>query len=280
MSLERIAIALVLATLTLSTRSVVAAERVSPTGTTASRAQALLDSAARDDKYAFLLFYKSDDATAQAMLKTVRGELAGRQDEAVFGTVSLASPAEQAVATRFDITRAPMPLLLAVAPNGAVTGIFSKKITAANIDDCFVTPAMTRCMKALQAGKIVMVCVQPTPKATLPAGVVDLQNDADFKDRIATTTFQAGDEAEAPFLAQAELAPAKIKSTTTILLAPPGVLVGTFPAATTADEFAAALHKAGKCCDDPNCKHNQGAKAGATKQSGTRQAKQGGATRN
>jgi hypothetical protein len=42
-----------------------------------------------------------------------------------------------------------------------------------------------------------------------------------------------------------------------VVLAPPGVLVGKFPASATSDQIGAALHAAGKCCNDPNCKHNQ-----------------------
>ena len=287
MSAGKFASVVVLAVSLLSSRSTYAADAAAPTAAQTSRAQALLDSAESDGKYTFLVFYKADDAAAQTMLKTVKTELAKKQGAALLGTVSLANPAEQVVIKRFDVARAPMPLLLAVAPNGAVTGMFSKKIAANRVADCFVTPTMTHCMKALQQGKIVMVCVQTTSEATLPSGVVDLQNDPDFTDRVAALTLQADDEDEAPFLAQADLAPAKLKGTTTIVLAPPGVLVGTYASTTTSDEFAAALHEAGKCCNDQNCKHNHGAKAkgaakaGAAKPSGARQAKQGAsATRN
>ena len=54
-----------------------------------------------------------------------------------------------------------------------------------------------------------------------------------------------------------EIDPAAFSGSTVVVLAPPGVLVGKFPATATAAEIAAKLHAAGKCCDDPNCKHNQ-----------------------
>jgi hypothetical protein len=38
------------------------------------------------------------------------------------------------------------------------------------------------------------------------------------------------------------------------------VLVGKFGPGASKDEIAAALAKAGKCCDDENCRHVQGAK--------------------
>ena len=40
-------------------------------------------------------------------------------------------------------------------------------------------------------------------------------------------------------------------------MAPPGVLVGKFTANVTMNEITTKLHAAGKCCDDPNCKHNK-----------------------
>jgi hypothetical protein len=39
-------------------------------------------------------------------------------------------------------------------------------------------------------------------------------------------------------------------------MAPPGVMVGMFPATASLGELAAALAAASKCCEDPNCKHH------------------------
>ena len=41
-----------------------------------------------------------------------------------------------------------------------------------------------------------------------------------------------------------------------IFMAPPGALVGRFAASASKEDLARALHAAGKCCSDPNCKHN------------------------
>ena len=54
-----------------------------------------------------------------------------------------------------------------------------------------------------------------------------------------------------------QLDPASVTSTTITMLAPPGVLIGKFGPKATKDEMASALAKAGKCCDDPNCKHHE-----------------------
>ena len=142
-------------------------------------------------------------------------------------------------------------------------------MTTEQLLDAFVTPTMMVVMKSLQAGKLALVTVQGSAKGPAPVALKDFQADPHFKDRLVAISLQAADPLETKFLSQMQLDP-KTKSTHTVLLAPPGVLVGKFDAATSKDEIAAALAKAGKCCDDPNCKHHQHAPANAAPRSATK----------
>jgi hypothetical protein len=112
-------------------------------------------------------------------------------------------------------------------------------------------------MKAMQDGKIVLVCVQSTPQSTTPPAVLEFQADPDFKNRIATVDFDPQDPAEGDFLKQLTMDAANSEKIATVMLAPPGVLVGKYQASATQSQIAAELHAAGKCCDDPNCKHHK-----------------------
>ena len=47
--------------------------------------------------------------------------------------------------------------------------MFAQKLTAEGIENALATPTMTHCMKSLQAGKLVFVCVQGSAKAPAPA---------------------------------------------------------------------------------------------------------------
>lgn len=223
----------------------------------ASQAEATLEQAASEGKYTFLVFYKTNDAATQTMAATLKERLAIRADSAKSAYVQVGQPADKALVDRFDVSRAPMPMTIAVAPNGAITGMFAQKLTAEGIENSFVTPTMTNCMKSLQAGKLVFVTVQGSAKAPAPASLKDFQADPHFKDRLVTFSLLAADPAEGKFLKQMQIDAAKTTGTTTVLLAPPGVMVGKFDAFTSKDDIAAALAKAGKCCDDPNCKHHQ-----------------------
>lgn len=223
---------------------------------TRSPGEQALDRAAEDGAFAFLLICKTKDAASQAMSKALQSGLANRTEPNVVVMVLASDPREAALVERFGVSRAPLPMALAVAPNGAITGVFHQQITPQAIDQALVTPTMTRCMKSLQDGKLVLVCVKSSERTATPKAVDDFGTDEHFRDRVRFESFVVTDPAERKFLDEMELDPASVATATTILLAPPGVLVGKFSADTSFDTIAAELAKAGKCCDDPNCKHH------------------------
>ena len=117
----------------------------------ASQAEATLEQATSDGKYPFLVFYKTNDAATQAMSATLKEGLAARAETARGAYVQVGQPAEKALVDKFDVSRAPMPMTIAVAPNGAITGMFAQKLTAEGIENSFVTPTMTNTTMARNA---------------------------------------------------------------------------------------------------------------------------------
>jgi hypothetical protein len=233
----------------------------------ASSSQQVLSAASAEKKHTFLVFYKENNPATQAMAQAVKRGVESRGGRAALALVQVGNPAEKALVDRFGVSRAPMPLTVAVAPNGAITKLVPGTISDQQIEQCFVTPAMAQCMKAMQDGRLVFACVQSGPKASIPAGVADFASDAEFKHRVAVVPVYANDPAETKLVRELE-ADSVTKGATTVFMAPPGVLVGKFGPATTKEQLAIALHKAGQCCDDPNCKHNQAAQAAAQPQAG------------
>lgn len=221
-----------------------------------SKAQQALDQAAVDQKFTFLVFYKDTSPAAKSVVDVVKSGVSKRADRATHFFVKVTDPAEQQIVSRFKVSRAPMPLTMVIAPNGAVTGMFPQKLTDANIEEAIVTPTMTKCMKSLQEGKLVFVCVQNSDRPVLPAAVKEFQEDPAFKQRVALVSMHAQDPGETRFLNQMQIDAQQMPDVMSILLAPPGVMIGKYDQTATKDDMAAALHKAGKCCDDPNCKHN------------------------
>ena len=210
-----------------------------------------------DAKFTFILFSKADNANTERMRTELSTALAEHSDRAGWTSVNVSDPANRDLVERYQIGRAPMPLVLCVAPNGAVTGAMAGRVSVKQVENALVTPTMTRCMKSLQADKIVVVHVKSDDQVPLPAGAVAFLADTAFQNRSTTENYVISDPAEARFLRDMEIDPASFSGSTVVVLAPPGVLVGKFPATATASQIAAKLHAAGKCCDDPNCKHNK-----------------------
>lgn len=222
-----------------------------------SAAEQQLSQAAAEQKYAFILFYKQNDAATQAVAKTLSQGVGGRKDQAVVVYVNVTDAAEKALVEKHKTARAPMPMTLAVAPNGAITGVFAQKLEAKHIEESFVTPTTAECMKSLQDGKVVLLSIHPAATAATPAGVQEFLSDPQFKQRVSLVSMRLDDQSEASFLSELQIDAAKTRGTTVVFMAPPGVMVGKYTAHVTKAKLAADLHAAGKCCEDPNCKHGK-----------------------
>jgi hypothetical protein len=214
------------------------------------------DSAAAE-KFTFLLFSKENNANTQRITGELTAALATRGDRTQWQALNITDPANREIVERYQLGRVPMPLVLCVAPNGAITGVMPGKVTEKAVEASLVSPTMTRCMKSLQAEKLVVVHLQNDASQPLPTGATEFLADPAFKDRTVTESFVISDPNEARFLRDMKLDASTVSSVSVVLLAPPGTLVGKFPATATGADIAAKLHAAGKCCNDPNCKHNR-----------------------
>ena len=236
----------------------------------ASKTQLALERNAVENTFTFIVFYKEDSAATREMIRIAHENTANRAERCVVISANANDAAEKELVERFGIGRAPMPLTVAVASNGAITGVFSKALNAQHIDAAIVTPTMARCMKSLQSQKLVFVVASRNDKPEVPVGIRSLQKDPLFKDRIVLTSLRLDDPAETRFLSQMKIDPEQVTGPYAVLIAPPGVLVGHFDATATGETIATAIHKSGQCCDDPNCKHSGKSAQQATQPSKSR----------
>jgi hypothetical protein len=207
--------------------------------------------------FTYILFHKQGDPNTQPFAETIRKGVARRPEQVNSSFVDVNDPANAAVVAKYGVSRAPMPLALCVANNGAITSVFTRRPSDEALDRALVTPAMVSVTKALQDKKIVVVHVKATKDAPLPYGAFEFTADAAFKARATVIDIVANDPAEQRFLKDMEYTAASVRESSVVVMAPPGVLVGKFPASATMSEIATKLHAAGKCCNDPNCKHNK-----------------------
>jgi len=226
---------------------------------TQGRGAQAVTTAARDNQFAFVMFYRENDAATQKMHGMLKSTLADRKDAAIV-PIQIGDTTEQALVKQFDATRIPMPAVAVLAPNGAVCSVFPQRVSSQQLTAAIVSPGQADCLKALQDNKIVALCAQPAASAEIPIGVRQFQADKLYSDRAAVITVLASDPAEEKFLNQLRI-PTNQRTSVVAFMAPPGVMVGVFNANITHREIAQKLAAAGKCCDDNNCKHHQSATA-------------------
>ena len=209
------------------------------------------------EKFAFVLFWNEDSVSTQRMAANLSACAAVQSNRATWSNVNIKDPASRAVVEKFQVGRAPMPLVLCVAPNGAVTAAMTEEVTEELAEAALVTPVMADCMLALQDGKIVIIHVKRDSKLPLPKGAQRFAADPMFRDRTVVVELLIDDPHEARFLHEMEIDPRLLSDSMLAILAPPGGLAGKFAASATKEQIAAELHGAGKCCADPTCKHNK-----------------------
>lgn len=213
-------------------------------------ATTLMEEAAKANKYLFGFFWKTENDQTTAMKKVFEDAVAKVSDRATAAIVQITDPAEKEIVKKFGLDRAPMPLALAIAPNGAIMGGFPSEFTEEALVNAFGSPSTEKCMKSLQDGKLVFLCVQnasTTLNAEALQGVQDFKAEAQYANVTEIVKLDPADSAEASFLSDLKIDP-QTKVAVTAFLAPPGAVIAEFEGATKKDELIAALVKASSGC--------------------------------
>ena len=216
---------------------------------------AAIKQAADAGKYLFMFFSKTDDDQTLAMRKVFDKAMEKVADRAQSVAVNMTDSSEKAIVDKFDLSRAPMPLVLAMAPNGAITGGFPTKFEEQQLLDAFATPGTEKVMKQLQDGKLVFVCVQNDKTKSNDAamqGVRDFKTDARFASATEIVTLDPTDKKEASFLTDLKVSPDTAEATT-VFCCPAGKAIGKFEGATNKDALVELLSKANTGCGPGGC---------------------------
>ena len=212
---------------------------------------AAIEDAARANRYLFVYFYKNEDQRTRELrtvFDTTMLKVADRADSVVINTTD---QLEKEIVDKLSVGRAPMPLALALAPNGAVTRGFPMKFDEKQLMEAFASPCMEKCLKALQQRKLTVLCVQnETTKLNDEAmkGVTEFKADIQYGRTAEIVTVDPEDPGEAETLKKLNI-DLGTDQAITALLAPPGKLIGMFKGATTKAMLVAAVRKSASGCD-------------------------------
>ena len=166
------------------------------------------------------------------------GRKAGTQG--TFVHIDLSKPGQSHIKKALDLGRTPMPVVVAVAPTGAITKTLVGKWDAKAISEAFVGPGVQATLGALQCGKLAVVLVQASDAADrneARAGwmaLFDEDNEEHADDRAILVAIHVdpSKEVDRDLCAQLRINPS-IKTSTTVVLAPPHKELGRIEGATT-----------------------------------------------
>ena len=211
-----------------------------------SRGLAAIQKASAAGKYLFAFFHKEDTAESRKTQEVFDAAVKKAGDRAESVKVSVADPSEKAIVDKYQVNRAPMPLVLVLAPNGAITGGFPKEFTEEQLLGAFVSPGMEKCLKALQEGKLLVLCAQNESTKSndaAMAGAEAFKADEKFARFTEIILLNPADEAEGKLVAQLGIEPGATEAVT-VLLAPPGSVIGKFKGSVGKEKLEAALKAA------------------------------------
>jgi hypothetical protein len=214
-----------------------------------SEGASAIEKAAATDKYAFILFYSDEGEQTQLRRAAFRKAMSKITEKAVALEIDVTDAAERQIVNRFKVSRAPMPLVLAVAPNGAITGGFPQEFEEAQLLGAFASPCEETSLKALQERKVVLLCVQNgSTKLNDDAmkGVQDFKADPNFGSSTEVVILDPADPSESEFLKALQVAP-QTNSAITVCLVPPGNAAARFTGATKKETIVAAISSSGGC---------------------------------
>ena len=221
-----------------------------PAQDTTELAAVTINRAAKANKYMFVFFYRDEDEPTQAARKTFDAALGKLADRALSVAVNVTDPLEREVVVKYGLDRAPTPLVLALAPNGAVTRSFAGPLIESQLETAFVSPGMQKCLKALQDRKLVFICVQngkTQHNAEATQSVKEFAADAQYAKTTEIIALDPADAAEGSFLTRLKVDP-QTEEAVTVFMAPPGTIVGTYKGEIKKDVLVAAAKTAAKGC--------------------------------
>lgn len=209
-----------------------------------------LDRAAEANKYLFAFFWKTEDESTRAKRKVFDAAVTQIAERADSVAVNVTAKAETQIVEKFGLDRAPMPLVLAIAPNGAITGGFPDSFSEEELLGAFASPCLEKVVKALQDRKLTFLCVQNAKTAGNDdslQGVRDFCADERYRSATEIVILDPAAKAEAKLLSDLKIS-ADTANAVTVFLAPPGSPIAMFEGATTKEALVETLQKAGSAC--------------------------------
>ena len=196
-----------------------------------------------DDRYLFVFFYKEGNEKTETMRDVFDEAMIEVSERANSVAIEINDPNEVEIIAKYGVANTLMPLVLVIAPNGAITGGFPSEFNEKQLVEAIVSTCFEKCLKALQDRKLVFLCVQNSKtksNSSAMRGVNDFKSDARFAQSTEIVSLDPSDESEVKFLKSLQIDP-MTNVAVTAFLAPPGSVVAKYNGPTDKDKFVAKI---------------------------------------
>lgn len=213
-----------------------------------------IQNAIDENKHLFIFFYKEqNEKTLQLQnIFDLAIQKMGEQINSI--KVKVNDPTEKPLVEKFNLKRTPMPFVVVLAPNGAITGGFPS-FTEEKLVNSLVSPGAANCLKALQERKLILLCLQSNQKAhneSALSAVKDFKADPRFAKATEIVMIDLADLREHKFLNQLLIDTSSSQSLI-VLISPPAEVIGTYQGNVTKDQLISDLQKSTSSCCGPGC---------------------------
>jgi hypothetical protein len=117
--------------------------------------------ASSENRFLFLTFYETDDVSLAAMLTTIINFKQSTPVKCTNYNAKMSDPKNKEIADKFGVRAADLPIVLAIAPTGAITGGYPKNVTGDQLNQSVnVTELMQKVLKSMQDQKVTLVALQ------------------------------------------------------------------------------------------------------------------------
>ena len=213
-----------------------------------------IQNAASENKHLYIFFYKDQNDKTINLQKIFDQTQQKMGEQAKFVKIKSNDPSEKGLADRFNLKRTPMPFVLVLAPNGAITGSFFT-FDEGQLKNALSSPGSASTLKALQDRKLVFISLQNPKTQNNEAalrGVRAFKADSRFGSAAEIVQIDPSDKQEQPFLKQIGFK-GDTTQAVTILISPPAEVVGTYQGGTTKEQFIDDIQKASSGCCPGGC---------------------------
>lgn len=221
-----------------------------------------ISTAQSNEQYLFLMFYENKGDAAKTMEKVVNSFKGKAADKILFHKTLTTDDKEKDIIVKYGINRAPLPVILVFAPNGAITGGFAQKVTEKELKGSIVSDLVMEILKTVQERKIALVLLQNSKtefnKESLKAAQ-EFSDDSRLKGFVNIIKADPDNSKNNTFIENLQLKE-KISEAITVFIVPPSTIAGVFKGKITKDTLLAALASCSSsgCGGSQGCAPNQG----------------------